>query len=158
MEFTEAFDELAELAYRTAFRILGSRVEAEEVAQEALTKALVRWRRVQPHARPWICRVAVNESIGILRKRRRHVDAASTTESVFDGDRVDLQRALLALPTRQREVLALRYLMDLSEVEVARELRLNVGTVKTHAHRALAAMRVAMSTDEPEATKEICDV
>jgi RNA polymerase sigma-70 factor (ECF subfamily) len=157
MEFTEAFDELAQLAYGMAFRVLGSRSEAEEVAQETLTKALVRWRRVQSHARPWVCRVAVNEAIGIL--RRRHDSQAMATGPRADGvaDRVDLQRALLTLPTRQREVLILRYLLDMPEKDVARELGLSVGTVKTHSHRALAAMRVALS-DEGAPNKEICDV
>ena len=72
-------------------------------------------------------------------------------------DRIDLQRALLTLPPRQREVLVLRYLLDLPEADVANELGLRIGTVKTHAHRALTAMRIAMS-DEGTPTKEICDV
>jgi RNA polymerase sigma factor (sigma-70 family) len=157
MDFTDEFDELAQLAYRTAFRVLGSRSEAEEVAQETLTKALVRWRRVQHHARPWVCRVAANHSVGILRKRRPTPTDAADRRTEIGVDRVDLQRALLTLPARQREVLVLRYLLDLPEADVARELGLRVGTVKTHAHRALAAMRVVMS-DEGTPTKEICDV
>ena len=101
MEFTEAFDELAQLAYGMAFRVLGSRSEAEEVAQETLTKALVRWRRVQSHARPWVCRVAVNEAIGILRRRHDSHTVATVPRADGVADRVDLQRALLSLSTRR---------------------------------------------------------
>ena len=54
-------------------------------------------------------------------------------------------------------MLILRYLLDMPEKDVARELGLSVGTVKTHSHRALAAMRVALS-DEGAPNKEICDV
>lgn len=49
-------------------------------------------------------------------------------------------RALRALPDRQREVLALRYYLDLSEAEIARTLGISKGSVKTHAHRGLATL------------------
>src|SRR3954471_21515627 len=152
MSFDDDFDELTSLAYRTAFRVLGSRPEAEEVAQETTIRALVRWRRVRSHARPWVCRVAANEAIGILRKRRTVVldeTVASARGDEATGDRIDVQRALLALPRRQREVLVLRYLVDLPEAEVAAELGITLGTVKTHAHRALAALRIALPDHQP---------
>ena len=43
---------------------VGSRAEAQEVAQDTMIKAYLRWRKVQYHARPWVCRVAVNGSLG----------------------------------------------------------------------------------------------
>ena len=61
-----------------------------------------------------------------------------------DAQRVDLQRALLALSPKQREVVILRYLVDLPEAEVAETLGCSVGTVKTHASRGLAAMRKSL--------------
>ena len=60
MTFDDEFDELAGLAYQMAFQVLGSRADAEDIAQDTMTKAYVRWRRVQHHARPWVCRVAIN--------------------------------------------------------------------------------------------------
>jgi RNA polymerase sigma factor (sigma-70 family) len=151
MDFDDEFDALAALAYRTAYRMLGSRQEAEEVAQEAMTRALMHWGRIEQHARGWVCRVASNQAIGVLRKRRRALLAGERSAAVTlaDGliDRVDLQRALLLLPRRQREVLVLRYVVDLPEAEVARALGLTVGTVKTHAHRALASIRVALAPE-----------
>jgi len=55
-----------------------------------------------------------------------------------DGDRI--LAALRSLPERQREVLALRYYLDLSEIEIATTLGISAGSVKTHAHRGLATL------------------
>jgi RNA polymerase sigma-70 factor (ECF subfamily) len=160
MVFEEQFDDLAVLAYRTAFRVLGSRPESEEVAQETMTKALLRWNRIDSHARPWVCRVAANEAIGILRKRRRGRPELAIVQPSGDAsvDRIDLQRALLTLSKRQREVLILRYLVDLPEADVGAELGISIGAVKTHAHRALAALRTFMSADPDIDPKATCDV
>lgn len=158
MTFDDEFDDLAALAYQTAFRILGSRSEAEEVAQDTMTKAYVRWRRVQSHARPWVCRVAVNGALGVLRRRRDPDPHQSTAHGNFQtgvADRVDLQRLLSSLSRRQRDVIALRYLADLPEVDVAAELGISVGTVKTHAHRGIEILRQRLDDETPlEASTE----
>ena len=59
-------------------------------------------------------------------------------------ERVDLQRALLRLPKRQREVVVLRFLADLPEAEVAESLGCSTGTVKSHASRGLVALRLSL--------------
>lgn len=147
--FDEAFDGLARVAYRVAYRLLGSRPDAEDVAQEALTRACLRWRRVAGHAEPWVARVAANLALDQLRVRRRRPtgDGGGTEPPASEGpstvDRLELVRLLEDLPRRQREVLVLRYLGDLTEAATARELGTSVGSVKQHAHRALAALRVA---------------
>ena len=58
-----------------------------------------------------------------------------------------LVQALLRLPRRQREAVALRYLVDLPEREVASVLGLSTGTVKTHLHRGLAALRTVLGPE-----------
>lgn len=143
MIFDDEFDELATLAYQTAYRILGSRAEAQEIAQDTMIKAYLRWRKVQRHPRPWVCRVAVNGSLGIVRRRRRHhpCEEPGASLQVDVADRVDLQRLLASLSRRQRDVVTLRYLADMSEANVADELGISVGTVKTHAHRGIEALR-----------------
>jgi RNA polymerase sigma factor (sigma-70 family) len=151
--FDDQFDELTALAYRIAYRILGDRGEAEEVAQEAMIRAYTRWRTVQGYPRPWVSRVATNQSIGVLRKRRTPPATATT---VLDGadvalERMELQRHLVSLPRRQREVVALRYLADLSEADVARGLGCSVGAVKRHARRGLEAMRISLDAQLSEA-------
>ena len=153
MTFDDQFEELTGLAYRIAYRILGNRGEAEEIAQEAMIRAYTRWRTVRGYPRPWVSRVATNLSIGLLRKRRT---PPATAEVAVDGaelalERLELQRHLVSLPRRQREVVALRYLADLSEADVARGLGCSVGAVKRHARRGLEAMRISLDAHLSEA-------
>lgn len=152
MTFDDQFEELTGLAYRIAYRILGNRGEAEEIAQEAMIRAYARWRTVRGYPRPWVSRVATNLSIGVLRKRR--TPPASAEVAVDEADltleRMELQRHLVSLPRRQREVVALRYLADLSEADVARGLGCSVGAVKRHARRGLEAMRISLDVQLSE--------
>jgi RNA polymerase sigma-70 factor (ECF subfamily) len=153
MTFDDQFEELTGLAYRLGFRILGNRAEAEEVAQEAMIRAYTRWRTVRGYPRPWVSRVATNLAIGVLRKRRVPPAGAEVTADGADLalERMELQRHLLSLPRRQREVVALRYLADLSEADVARGLGCSVGAVKRHARRGLEAMRISLDAQLTEA-------
>lgn len=145
--FDESFAELYRAAYRVAFRLLGDRTEAEDVAQEALARAYAKWRTVEEYATPWACRVATNVAIDRVRRGRRYSGDAAPERAAADAyadERVDLQRALRALPRRQRDVVVLRYLADQSEDAVATALGVSVGSVKTHASRGLAALRVSL--------------
>jgi RNA polymerase sigma factor (sigma-70 family) len=75
--------------------------------------------------------------------------AATTIEA--DDRHLDLHRALAKLPKRQREVIALRYLADLTEAQIAAELGCSPGTVKSHAARGLHALRTTVDlADEVE--------
>lgn len=142
--FELAFEGLYRLAYGVAFRILGDRPEAEDVAQEALARASLRWSRLHDRPEGWVSRVASNLAIDRYRHRRREPMIPTGPIGVVDermGERDDLVRALRRLPRRQLEVVVLRYLADFSEADVAVALGCSVGTVKTHASRGLAALR-----------------
>jgi RNA polymerase sigma factor (sigma-70 family) len=136
--FEEAFPVLLRDAYRVAYRLLGNRTEAEDVAQEACARAYSRWSSVRDHAEPWCVRVASNLALDLLRRRtrsRRHeaqLVAAGTVVPPVSADRLDLVNALAQLPRRQRETVVLRYLGDLSEAQTADLLGCSVGSVKTH--------------------------
>lgn len=161
--FGDAFDDLSAVAHRVAFRLLGDRAEAEEVTQEALVRAYLRWRRIEPYAEAWVARVAANLALDQHRRRsrqRRHAAAVVPTvaEAVDPAaglvSRMELVAGLRRLPKRQREVVSLRYLADVSEAETARLLGCAPGTVKQHAHRGLAALRLDLAPPEtapPEA-------
>ena len=69
--FEEAFDDLYTRAYGVAFQLLGRRSEAEDVAQETLARAFVRWRKIRAYAEAWVVRVAGNLAIDVWRRRRR---------------------------------------------------------------------------------------
>ena len=140
-DFDAEFDNLWGRAYGVAYVVLGDRSESEDVAQETLARALVRWAKVAEYAGPWVVRVAGNLAIDRVRKRRRTLALETADVPGLDGQRVDLQRALLALSPKQRDVVVLRYLVDLPEADVAQAMQCSVGTVKTHASRGLAALR-----------------
>jgi RNA polymerase sigma factor (sigma-70 family) len=145
-EFEEAFQDLFVAAYHVAHRILGNSSEAEDVAAETTARALDGWRRVcrMPSPTGWVVRVAANLSIDIVR-RRRFVGGEAVVERSHQPDEVDARLAvrdvLRLLPRRQRDVLALRYLADLSEAEIAELLGISRGSVKRHASRALDRLR-----------------
>jgi RNA polymerase sigma factor (sigma-70 family) len=142
--FDDEYPRLHARAYRVAFRVLGSRAEAEDVAAEACARAYASWRRVSGYPEAWVAKVASNLAIDVIRRRGRDRELTEgTTADPRHEERLDLQRALRALPKRQREVVTLRYLADLPEEVVATALGCSVGTVKTHASRGLAALRLA---------------
>jgi len=151
--FEEAFEDLYLRAYGVAFQLLGRRSEAEDVAQETLARAFVRWRRIRSYAEAWVVRVAGNLAIDAWRRRQRvdttgDAERRGATAPGPDGQRVDLHRALDALSRRQREVIVLRFLADLPEADVAKALGCSVGSVKQHASRGLATLRASMSVDD----------
>lgn len=144
--FEESFEDLYARAYRIAYQLLGRRSEAEDVAQETLARAFVHWRKIRSYAEAWVVRVAGNLAIDSWRRHRRlrHEEAPDAPTPGPDAARVDLHRALRRLSRRQREVLVLRFLADLAEADVAKALGCSVGSVKVHASRGLAALRVSM--------------
>jgi RNA polymerase sigma-70 factor (sigma-E family) len=142
--FDLAFEDLYRIAYRVAFRILGDRGDSEDVAQEALARAAVRWPRLKDRPEGWVTRVASNLAIDRYRRRKRPAPPLTGPVGIVDphlGERGDLVAALRRLPRRQREAVVLRYLADLSEVQVALEMGCSVGAVKSHGARGLTSLR-----------------
>ena len=143
--FENAFPALHASAWRVAYVIVGDPSDAEDIAAEATTRACVRWDRVWSFAEAWTVRVAGNLAVNEVRRRRRRVPDDVPPGGSERVERIDLQRALLALPRRQREVVVLRYLADLPEAAVAETLGLSAGTVKSHSARGLASLRVRLA-------------
>ena len=137
--FDEAFDDLFAVAQRVARRVAGP-IDAEDIAAEVMGRTFARWPRVKllPYRRAWVARVAFNEALDAYRIAHRRqpaaVDPASGDPSSRDpaddlAVRIALNEALAKLPKRQREVVALRYLADLTEADTASLLGLTVGSV-----------------------------
>src|ERR1043165_7688743 len=147
------FPELFRAAYRVAYRLLGSREDAADCAQEACARACADWPKLTRSGNPvpWVVRVSSNLAIDRWRRTKRtRGHGSSSAVPVFDPDpeRIDLYRALAALPRRQRDVMVLRHLADLPETAVAEPLGCSVGTVKSNASRARAALRAVLTIDE----------
>jgi len=102
---------------------------------------------VQRHPAPaaWVVRTALNTRVSWWRRRRREValeDHDLAAPAVGDtGVDAGLMAALLRLPTRQREVIALRMFLDLDTETTARVLGIAAGTVTAHLARAVATLR-----------------
>ena len=94
----------------------GERAAAEDVAGESLARAYSRWSSVSGHAEAWVVTVATNLALDAGRRRARA--AGRQVELIEEGTvddvdlRLDLQAAVRALPRRQRQVVALRFLAD----------------------------------------------
>jgi RNA polymerase sigma factor (sigma-70 family) len=152
-EFDKTFDDLFPRAQRLAYRILGDWLAAEDVAAEAMARACFRWPKLRalPWREGWVLRVATNLALDTA--KRKFPDATPT--ELLDAEeaavlRLAMREALLALPRRQRQVLALRFLSDLNEADIAAALGISAGSVKTHASRGLATPRTRLGDDFEE--------
>jgi RNA polymerase sigma-70 factor (ECF subfamily) len=140
--------------------VCGSRPAAEDAVQEALLRA---WERSEKgeeieSLNAWITTVSLNVARSGLRRlmaeRRARARLETTTlpSDAYSGDRVDVERALAALPRRQREAVVLRYYLQMDTREVAGVLGVHEGTVKSTLFRARSALASALGeTDTEEA-------
>lgn len=146
-DFEAAFDDLFPRAFTLSRRLLGDSAAAEDVAAEALARAYAQWPKVAglEYRDGWVLRVAANLAVDRLRKRVPVMvaDPAPDAEEAV-ALRLALSAALGALPRRQRQAVALRYLGELTDGEVAQALGISPGSVKTHVHRGLAALRLSL--------------
>ena len=148
--FEQAFDDLFRRAHLLARRVLGDSILAEDIAAEALARAYSRWSSIAdlPWRDGWVLRVTTNLAIDATRRRGRTLPVVATDGGIDEGDVVAVRMALVAalhsLPKRQRDAITLRYVAGLGEAETARALGVSPGTVKTHLHRGVAALRVRL--------------
>ena len=135
---------------RTAYLLTGDRHTAEDLVQVAFAKLYLSWDKVQRRelVDGYVRRILVNEHASLWRRafKRREVVAdvlpeTPTVDRTDDGESAALWAFVQTLPRKQRAVIVLRYYEDLSEAETAEVLGISVGTVKSQASRALAAMR-----------------
>jgi RNA polymerase sigma-70 factor (ECF subfamily) len=147
----------APVAKRLAL-LTGAGPDADDVVQEAFVKAYQALPRFREGAqfRPWLLRIVVNETHNLRRGRDRRarreerfgrLDSRAVgrpdpaDEAVASGRQRDLLEAVGALKADLRDVVACRYLLDLSELETAETLGIPAGTVKSRLHRALRSLR-----------------
>jgi RNA polymerase sigma factor (sigma-70 family) len=151
------------IALRTAYVIAGNSADAEEAAQDAFVKAFRSLWRFRPGApfKPWLLRIVANEARNRRRAAGRRAalalratqepsgEAAPSPEAaLLDGERRDeLLAALNRLAEHDREALACRYFLDLSEAETAAALGIRQGTVKSRLSRALDRLRAELGEE-----------
>lgn len=162
-DFASFYEQSRDACLRAVYAAVGDATQAEDLTAEAYARAFAAWRRLRRHPAPraWVVRVALNTGVSWWRKRRREVSwepggpppdlrgAASTDGSELLDAQIDARifAALRGLPQRQREVVVLRFFLDLDTETTARTLGISAGTVKSHVSRAASALRRALGTD-----------
>jgi RNA polymerase sigma-70 factor (sigma-E family) len=164
----ETFDDFVAAAatrlLRAAVFLVSDRQLAEDLVQSAFERTARHWRRVARTGNPeaYARRVLVNLAIDDGRRRRRRpvvlgggsddlerIGGTAPDRGIADLELRDLvERSLAALPPRQRAVLVLRYWCDLSEREIAADLGISTGTVKSQAARALGRLQQDLTLRE----------
>jgi RNA polymerase sigma-70 factor (sigma-E family) len=143
---------------RLAFGLTGDRWLAEDIAQTALARAYVAWRRVSRADDPdaYLRRILVNTSKRRFRKHRVTEQPGDPPEIPVDGpaelvgERAALLAALHQLPPRQRAAIVLRYWGDLTYEQIAATLGCSPGTVRSQLSRGLAKLRESPALGEGE--------
>jgi RNA polymerase sigma factor (sigma-70 family) len=151
LDFAEFYLKSRDDCLRTVLISIGDQDVAQELVAEAFARACASWRTVSKHPAPaaWVVRTALNTNISWWRRRREVLvrDPAAVAD-LPAGDRaadipIDprIKAALMRLPVRQRQVVALRLLLDLDTRRTAEVLGITPNTVMAHMAQALAALR-----------------
>lgn len=137
--------------------------DAEDLVQDVLASALLKWGRVSAADDPaaYVNRMLVNAATSWWRRPARrerptegHHDATVDDPSAASGERAALLGALRALPARHRAVLVLRYYEGVPDAEIAALLGMAPSTVRSSARRGLAALRASTALhDDADAVR-----
>jgi RNA polymerase sigma-70 factor (sigma-E family) len=155
-EFIEFAQASAGRLRHAAYLLTGNRDSAEEAVQATLVRTYAAWKRVRREdAFAYARKVLVNYLTDKWRRRLKEHPTDDLPELPARADIADevalrqwLSGALATLTSRERTVIVMRYLFDLPEQTVARELGITLGTVKSTSSRALAKMRVSASSGD----------
>lgn len=150
--------------FRLVYLLLGDQQESEDVAQEALWRAYRQLARfdVERPFRPWLLGIAGNLAKNRLRSLGRYLQRlvrvgqrqvrspASLEDRVLAGMEAEaLWQAIQQLKAADREIIYLRYFLELSVEETAQSVAIAEGTVKSRLHRALNRLRAVIETEYP---------
>jgi RNA polymerase sigma factor (sigma-70 family) len=152
LDFAEFYYRSRDDCFRAVLVSVGDQDAAQELVAEAFARACASWHTVSGHPDPaaWVVRTALNTNVSWWRRRRREILAAEpgvitdlpaadpAADSALDPR---IKAALMRLPARQRQVVALRLLLDLDTRRTADALGITPNTVMAHMAQALAALR-----------------
>ena len=165
----ESFDDFyaAELPRLVALaRGLCGAALAEDVAQEAMLVAYRRWREVGDLERPeqWVRRTCANLAVSQFRHRmvelrlKTRLSIPRPPPDELSGDTEEFWAAVRALPHRQAQAAALRFVYDLPIAEIARTLECSEGTVTQHLSLARSALATALDVDSERGVMRLDDL
>jgi RNA polymerase sigma-70 factor, ECF subfamily len=157
-DFAEAAERHLDDVHAYLVYLTGDRATAEELTAETFARALERWHRFDPRRagpRTWLCQLARSTALDHFRaeeRRRRREGRYSAAEARESGDAVfgeglspALEQALARLSAAEREVVALRVLLELDAGTAARVLGISATACSTRLSRALAKLEKEVS-------------
>lgn len=161
VDFEQFVHERQRPLFRFAVVLCGDPVLAQDLLQNVLGRSYEKWHLIAAadDANAYVRRMLVNEYVGWRRLLRRTHPVAHLQESDVPhlpdpadahGDRVMLADELALLPTKQRAVLVLRYYAGMSYADIAACLGSREATVRAYATRALATLRVQLTSTAKE--------
>jgi RNA polymerase sigma factor (sigma-70 family) len=164
LDFADFYRRSRDECLRTVLISVGDQDTAQELVAEAFARACASWRTVSKHPAPaaWVVRTALNANISRWRRRRRELlmpdpglAADLPAAEWASGSLVDprIMAALMRLPARQRQVVALRLVLDLDTSQTAELLGITPNTVMAHMARALAALREDLQPERQQETR-----
>ena len=164
LDFAEFYRRSRDDCLRAVLISVGNQDVAQELVAEAFARACASWPTVSRHPAPaaWVVRTALNANISRWRRRRREVpvpDPGMVADRPADHTGADrpvdptIMAALMRLPARQRQVVALRLLLDLDTSQTAEVLGITPNTVRAHMARALAALRSDLAPERQQETR-----
>ena len=152
--FSQAAERHLDDVYGYLVWFTGDRAAAEDLTGETFERALRLWPRFDPQrgsARTWLCQVARTAALDHFRSERRRTrreQLAATPERIderfVEGLSPDLEAALLRLSAGEREVVALRIVLDLDAPTTARMLGISPTNCTTRLNRALKKLEEAL--------------
>jgi RNA polymerase sigma-70 factor (ECF subfamily) len=158
-EFTVFYEQQVQRIVRTVALVVHDAALAEDAVAEAFSRAWARWRRVRTHDRPaaWVTRVALNECNSRFRRRRverRKAHAVARPDEVHDPEprASHVWAAVARLPEQERTLIALRYVADLPQVQIAEVLGIPPGTVASGLSRGRRRLGIDL---HPDADQEV---
>ncbi|HEX3492899.1 MAG TPA: sigma factor-like helix-turn-helix DNA-binding protein [Streptosporangiaceae bacterium] len=157
-DFAEFYRRSRDDCLRAVLIRVGDRDRAQELVAEAFARACASWATVGRHPAPqaWVIRTALNGNVSRWRRRREvpvpdpGVVADRAGEESAPGVDPVIMAALMRLPARQREVIALRLILDQDTATTAQVLGITPNTVMVHMARALAALRADLTCPQQQ--------
>lgn len=157
--YVQLLDLYQDRVYWHVRRMVHYHEDADDVVQNTFVKVWKGLSRFEGAASlyTWIYRIATNEAITLLRKRRRQLDVETDQEILhghiaadryFDGDRAQvlLKAAIAQLPERQKAVFLMRYYEDLPYADIAAITEVSAGSLKASYHHAMTKIKDYIST------------
>lgn len=155
----ETFENFYERELRSvvglAYALSGSRVAAEDLAQEAFLAAHKQWERISRYEKPgaWVRRVVANMSVSMFRKRMSEAKAIAQMrpEQAYlpelPSESEHFWKLVRALPRRQAQAIALHYLEGRSVQEIAEVIECAPNTVKVHLHKGRKTLAAKLGVE-----------